>query len=461
MNKINSLLLKITTFTLGCLLVTAANAQQPGRVYLDSLLQTTARNYPLIKAKRLQTQGLQQAVQLKKNGIIPSLNASYQLDYATYNNITGMIYPQYIIPISGPPSQSNNYGGVPGSAAALNLLWEPVTFGQRQSEIDLAKSRAESGKADETLTVFRQQLLVINAWLNYQLTTDLVKVYQIAIDRQAYDLTRAQGLVSSGLRPGTDSSSFHAELAKAKVQLLSFEQRRDSTLIILKELVGGQLPTGLVTDTTLFQYLPAMLPVMAIVQHPEIGLQQQQVQTDELTLKASRRSLLPKLTFWGTTYGRGSGVDVNGAVNSSNGLGFERYNYGIGAQLSFPLLEVFRQKPLFRQQELNIAASREQLSEVQLRLNAQQEIAESALQKAIQAAQLTPEASKAAKYAYDAILSRYQSGLISYADVIQSQQQLFEAEASVKVSYWTAWKALLSKAAGTGSLDIFLNQYEK
>lgn len=452
---------KLKLLFLGCLFSVTAYGQQPGRIYLDSLLQTTARNYPLIKAKRLQTRGLEEAVQLRRNGFIPSLNVSYQVDYATYNNITGMIYPQFIVPISGPPSQTNNYSGIPGSAAALTLFWEPFTFGQRGTEIDLAKSRAEAGRADEALTVYRQQLLVINAWLNYQLTADLVKVYQIAIDRQGYDLKRAQGLVSSGLRPGTDSSSFHAELAKAKVRLLAFEQRRDSTMIILKELTGGQLPPNLVTDTTIFQYLPIATAISSAVLHPEIGLKQQQVQTDELTLKASRRGLLPKLTFWGTTYGRGSGVDASGTVNSNNGLGFERYNYGIGAQLSFPILEFIRQKPLFRQQEFNIAVSREQLAETQLQLNTQQEVAESSLQKSISAARLTPEASRAAKYAYEAILSRYQSGLISYADVILSQQQLYEAEATVKVAYWTAWKALLNKAAGAGSLDVFLNQYGK
>src|ERR1700754_692544 len=69
-----------------------------GKPYLDSLLRTATANYPLIKAKRLQTQALQYAVKYKQNGLIPSLNASYQVDYATANNITGMIYPQYITP---------------------------------------------------------------------------------------------------------------------------------------------------------------------------------------------------------------------------------------------------------------------------------------------------------------------------------------------------------------------------
>lgn len=456
-----SVVLFVVLFLAVCMTPLAAYCQQPGRVYLDSLLQTTVLNYPLIKAKRLQAQVLQYAVKLKQNGIIPSLVGSYQLDYATYNNITGMAYPQYIMPISGPPSRSNIYSGVPGNAAALNLQWEPFTFGQRQSEVDLAKGHEETGKAEEQLTVFNQQVFVVNAWLNYLLAVDLIKVYQTNIDRQAYDLEQSQSLVSSGLRPGTDSSTFHAELAKARVQLLAFEQHRDSALIVLKELTGGQLPPGLVADTSLFQSLPVYSAAIDTTEHPEVRLQKSNVKTDELLLSAYRKSLLPKLTLWGTTYARGSGIRADGVVNSRDGWQFERYNYGFGAQLSFPFLEIFRQKPLFKQQQLNIEASREQLAEVQLQLQSDQEIADSALVKAIQAARLSPEELKAAKYSYDAILSRYQSGLTNYYDVIQSLQLLYQAEASVKIAYWAAWEALLNSAAYKGDLGIFLNQYGK
>ncbi|OCX50434.1 hypothetical protein BEL04_21880 [Mucilaginibacter sp. PPCGB 2223] len=444
-----------------CALSATAYGQRPGRVYLDSLLQTTARNYPLIKAKRLQSQSLQQAVQLQKNGVIPMLTASYQADYATYNNITGMIYPQYIIPISGPPSKTNVSSAVPGSAAALSLLWDPFTFGQRQTAIDLAQSRAEGGKAEENLTVFRQQLAVINAWLDYSLDLSLIRVFQQNIDREAYHLKQAQSLASSGLRPGTDSSTFHAELIRARIQMLAFEQRRDSTLSVLKELAGGQLPPGLPADSSIFGHLPIGMARQSAAEHPEISLQNTLVKTDELTLSASKKSLLPKLSFWGTTYARGSGVAADGSVNSSDGWQFQRYNYGIGLQLSVPILEAFRQKPLFKQQRLAVDADREILNQTELRLQTQVEISNSALEKAIAAAKLSPEELHAARYAYDAMLSRYQAGLTNYDDAMQSLLLLYRAEASVKMSYWAAWKALLGKAAYEGSLDVFLNPYGK
>jgi outer membrane protein TolC len=433
-----------------------------GRSYLDSLLRTAIANYPLIKAKRLQTRALQYAVKYKQNGVIPSLNASYQVDYATANNITGMIYPQYIIPISGPPSKGNDYNGVPGSAAALNLQWEPVTFGQRGAEIDLAKGNLQYGRADENLTLFQHQVYVISAWLDYLLIHDLIKVYQANIDKSAFNLSQARTLVVSGLRPGTDSSSFHSEYTRAQMQLIAFERQRDSSLISLKEMVGGKLPAGFVIDSLLLRTLPILtLTDTTTSDHPEVQLGKANVSANELALRSMKKSILPRLTLWSTGYGRGSGIGADGSVNSSDGWRFQRYNYGVGAQISFPILEVFRQKPQWKQQELITASSREQLAQTELHLNTQKEIAISNLQKTLQSARLAPQQYQSAEYSYKAIQSRYKSGLINYYDVIQAQQLLFQSEATVKITYYTAWRALLNEAAYNGNLNFFLNQYGK
>jgi outer membrane protein len=445
-----------------CFLLPERAAAQQGKPYLDSLLQTAAANYPLIKAKKLQTQALQYAVKYKQNGLIPSLNASYQVDYATANNITGMIYPQYITPISGPPSKGNDYSGVPGSAAALNLQWEPITFGQRGAEIDLAKGRLQYGQADENLTLFQHQVYVISAWLNYLLVNDLIKVYQSNIAKSAFNLKQAQTLVVSGLRPGTDSSSFHSEYTRAQMQLIAFEKQRDSTLIALKELVGGKLPAGLPVDSSLFSHLPVVaLADTSTTDHPEVQLGKATLTANELALKSLKKSILPRLTLWSTGYGRGSGISADGSVNSSDGWRFQRYNYGVGAQIAFPILEVFRQKPRWKQQELITASSREQLAQTELHLNTQKEIAASNFQKALQTARLAPQQFHSAEYSYKAIQSRYKSGLINYYDVIQAQQLLFQSAATVKVAYYGAWRALLNEAAYSGSLNLFLNPYGK
>jgi len=45
-----------------------------------------------------------------------------------------------------------------------------------------------------------------------------------------------------------------------------------------------------------------------------------------------RKSFLPKLSVWGTTFARGSGFEADGTVKTWDGMGLSRYNYGAGLQ---------------------------------------------------------------------------------------------------------------------------------
>ena len=115
---------------------------------LTALLAQAEKNYPLLKAKKLETAASQKNIDIAQSGLIPTLDAAYQLNIATYNNITGMAYPQYLVPISGPPS-ADNAGAVPGSAVSLLFNWQPLTFGKRQSAVDVSKATVQYAMADE------------------------------------------------------------------------------------------------------------------------------------------------------------------------------------------------------------------------------------------------------------------------------------------------------------------------
>ena len=128
--RINQITGRVFYFILMLIGLEAAAQQQSNT--LSQLLQLAEKNYPLLKSKMLDVQAAQKGVNVSKSTLIPSLDASYQINYATYNNITGMAYPQFMVPISGPPSAENNYNGVFGSVTSLLLNWQPVTFGQRK-----------------------------------------------------------------------------------------------------------------------------------------------------------------------------------------------------------------------------------------------------------------------------------------------------------------------------------------
>jgi outer membrane protein len=73
-------------------------------------------------------------------------------------------------------------------------------------------------------------------------------------------------------------------------------------------------------------------------------------------------------------------------------------------------------------------------------------------------AQESPAFYQSAAFSYRTLLSRYNSGLVNYADLIQAQYTLIQSEADLKKTYLNAWKALLYKAAVQGDITIFMNQ---
>ncbi|MBI3481564.1 MAG: TolC family protein, partial [Bacteroidetes bacterium] len=147
------------------------------------LLKRAETNYPLLKAKKFDVQARKDMVSYTKSSALPSLDAAYQLNYATYNNITGMATGQNFVAISGPPSATNNYNGVFGSVGGLLLNWEPFTFGQRKAKIESAKAYQIYQEADESQEIFQHQIRTANAYLDVVLTNELVKVYSKNLER--------------------------------------------------------------------------------------------------------------------------------------------------------------------------------------------------------------------------------------------------------------------------------------
>jgi len=429
--------------------------QQSGT--LIQLLQIAEKNYPLLNSQMLDVQVAQKGVNASRSSLIPSLDASYQVNYGTYNNITGMAYPQFIVPISGPPSAENNLNGVFGSVTSLLLNWQPVTFGQRNAQIEVSKAGLQYADADAQNEIFQHKTKVINAYLDVLTTNELVNVYKNNLKRSATNLQTVKSLVISGIRPGVDTALFSAEISKAKVELLNNQKYHDQAIINLSQLLATD--TNFVCgDTLFFSRLPVNLQPSDSVKHPLVNLYISNVEMSLARKKAISKTMMPVLGLWSTLYARGSGVSSNNEVNVTDGLAFQRYNYGVGLQISMPILQVARIHPQLQQQNFLIQSEKEKLNEVELQLRKQQELADTALKSTYDIVKESYQFLVSARYSYKALESRYRSGLTNFADLIQAQYALIKAETDYKLAYISVWKAFLYKAAVNGDLNLFINQ---
>jgi outer membrane protein TolC len=441
--------------TLGVLLLSISSLHAQT---LKDLLERAKADYPLLKAKQFESTAREEQVRYAKSAAIPSLEAGYQINYATYNNITGMATAQHFVPISGPPSAGNSSDAVLGSAGGLLLNWELLTFGQRKSKIESAKASLHYQKADEQNEIFQHQIRTANAYLDLLATNELLKVYRRNLARSEDNIRIVRSLSGSGLRPGVDTALFQSELARTKVDLLNYERLWQAQQLHLSELLGDNAITQPPIDSSYLSRLPVLPDSMASVSHPLIDLSASKVRISEHERTSLQRSLYPKLSLWGTAYGRGSGIRYDGYSNSQDGLSFSRYNYGSGLVLSIPLLQFTRTQYQIRSQNAQIQADQEKLNATTLQLDKQKQLAELTLINSLRIAKEAPAFFTASTYAYKGLLSRYNSGLLNYTELIQSQYALVQSEADLRKAYVDAWKALLYLAAVNGDMKIFINQ---
>ena len=438
-----------------------AMAQMPADtlIHLKDAIGLAEQHYHLLKAGKFEADAATKNIEIVKYSRLPTIDASYQANIATANNLTGMFYPAGILPVSGPPSVNNNYTPASGSAASVLLNWQAVTFGQRNAQINLAIAEANTKKSAWQQELFRHKMNVINTYLDVLLAYDAVTIHKHNIERVEVNLTQTRVLANTGIKPGVDTALFLSELSKAKIEWLQAQQQLQIQQWLLAQLiVTNMLPVP--SDTAFLATLP--LPVIgsdtSFANHPDIQYAQSQFlssQSKELFLK---KSYLPKLTVWGTGFARGSGFQQNATIKTWDGLGLSRYNYGAGLQLAFPIMKYGEVKKQLQQQAFFSKASTEIIEETKVILTTQQRIANSSFNNSIAVATETQQQLKSGQYAFGAMQIRYTTGLVNFSDLIQAQYNLLKAELDVKKAYWDAWKALLLQAAVKGDERIFLNE---
>lgn len=445
----------------GLLATTAVAAQRPGDlpVSLRKAIEMADRRTHLLQSRRFEAEAAEKNVTVSRYIKMPTVDAGYQLNIATANNLTGLFSPAAVLPMTGPPSFKNNYAPVTGSAASVLLNWQALTFGQQNAQIDVSAAEANAKRLGWEQERFQNGIDVISKYLDVLLAAEKVRIQGQNIGRVEVNLKQSRVLSATGIRPGVDTALFLSELSKAKIEWLNAKRQLETAQWLLAQLmVTDTLP--LPADTSILKTLPApgLSDDASFHRHPLIQFAQSQVDVSHSKEQLLKKSYLPKLTVFGTVFGRGSGVQPDGEMKTFNGLGLSRFNYGSGVQLLFPIMKHGEVKRQLQVQNLLTASAQEALLESTTQLTVEQQIAATTFASSLAVAEETARQLKSAQYAFSAMQTRYNTGLVNLSDVVQVQYNLLQAELDVKAAYWNAWKALLLQAGVRGDLNLFLNE---
>lgn len=431
------------------LLSIEVNAQVQS-VSLTQLLQAAEQNHPIWLARKYESDAKRSQKEVLKNTTLPNIDATYQANIATFNNLTGMFYGQGLLPISGPPSYNNSFSPTTGSAVGLMATWSPLTFGALGAKIKVAEQEILAYESETQDRLLRHQTQVIQQYLEVFRIQSLLQINGKNQQRLSKMLVLVRDLVKNGLKPEADTSFVRSELIRNQIEQRSYEGQIQRSKTKLAELIGQTSVE--VTDTTWLNQLPTIAQNQTMISHPSEQVVLRLNEVENARLGAIQKGFLPKLTFFGTTFARGSGVN-NGFLI---GLGFQRFNYGLGVHLAVPILKGTEKNTLLSQQNLRIKATHEQLNVVRLSLQQQMASAQSLLDETREITNRMPDLLNETQKVFGASQQRYQTGLVSLNEVIQAQYQLQKVESEASLAKLNVWQALLLYAYAKGDLNVFL-----
>jgi len=165
--KAAALLLLVTYFCAAGMPQDEAPASGARVFTLKEAVNFALANYPAVKAAEEQIAAAQGGVALARTGYLPRVDALWQSNRATRNNVFGLLLPQSVIsPISGPVLTSISMGSVWGSAGGVLFSWEPLDFGYRHATVKAAQAAESQASAEAGLTRLGVAAKAAAAFLN-------------------------------------------------------------------------------------------------------------------------------------------------------------------------------------------------------------------------------------------------------------------------------------------------------
>lgn len=451
------------------LLLSGSAWAQPQVLSLKEAITQGLANYGTIRAKSHYVQASDAAVRQAGMDYLPNLTVSAQQDYGTVNGQNGPLYGfgGFGVASSGLPLPQQNWNAAFGALYLANLNWEFFTFGRIQARIGLAKQVRERDSSDLLQEQFQHQVRIAGAYLNLLAAQRLERSQQQNLARAVTFRETTLARTQSGLNAGVDSSLANAEVSNARIALINahdWEQEQANKLAVLM----GVPATDFVLDTTFISRIPkqAVAPSGTGQEHPLLKFYQDRLDLSNQQTKLLRKQYYPSLALVGIIQTRGSGFSSNYAVDQtafthsySEGITPVRSNYLIGIGVNWNLTSIVRNTQQVKSQQFVAAAIQDEYDLVNQQLAAQRVLADTKMRNALLNYEEIPTQIEAASNAYVQKSALYRNGLTTLVDVTQTLYTLNRAETTRDIVYSNVWQALLLKAAASGDIHIFMNEF--
>jgi outer membrane protein TolC len=439
---------------------------------LKAAVQLGIDNYGTVKAKQQYAAASKDEVVRAKRDYLPNLNFETQVDYGTVNMQYGPLYGFGGLGAAsiGPPSGTQNWNAAFGSLYLTNVNWDFFAFGRSREKIRTAMATAERDSRDWQQEIFQQEVRVAGAYLNLLAAQRLTASYRENLYLADTFRSTVVERTINDLIPGVDSSQANAEVADARISLtnaIDFQQVQENQLVQLL----GIPPQHLVVDTFFVTRLPASIPdsggSKVTDSHPSLQYYKSRILLSDQLAKYDRTLAYPTFSLVGIYQLHGSGFGSTfGPQNPGDythnfydGVKPDQANYLFGLGVTWNFTQISR---ITRQVSAQQSISKGLQDEYDLagqQLVAQLQLSETKMQNALDNYRQAPIEVNSALEAYAQKADLYANGLTTLIDVTEARYALVRAETNRDITYSNVWQALLLKAAATGEMNIFLQNF--
>jgi outer membrane protein len=416
----------------------AATDPSPAPVLtLGQAVNTALQRQPAVRQARASTDAAQGRTEQARAGYLPQLNGT-----GTYLRTTSNFAPR---PGANPtlmPGRRSwetfdffNFG-----LTASQLIYD---FGQTTGRWRAAEAGQEAFKASEQTT--EQQVIfgVRRAYYQALAQEDLVRVAHENLDNQQKHLTQTEGLVRAGMRPDIDLARVRTDLANARVGVINTESGVDVAKALLAQAMGVQpAPVRLQNEESAAiageDGPTSALVDTALAARPELASLERARRAQEASITALKGAYGPALFATGT------------ATEVGTTLGGLVPNVGVGATLTWPILQGGLTTGQLREARANLANINAQVDALRLQVEVDVQQAQVAVRSAKAAGVAANEAIANAREQLRLAEGRYAGGLGNAIELGDAQVAFTGAAAqAVQARYNLATaRAQLSTALG-------------
>jgi outer membrane protein len=430
------------------------------RFTLPEAVQFATDHYPAVRVAMERRIAAHEAVRVARDNYLPHADTLLQWNRATRNNVAGVLLPQATMPNPSGPVLDSSQQSFWGSAAGMQVSWEPIDFGYRHALVELAQATLNRTTAQIQLTQLNVQTAVADAALTVLATEQSVQAMKADVDRRSVFARSVHALVDAKLRPGADDSRANAELAAARTQMILAKENAAIAKARFAELLGIAGNAVDVVPGALLNFPETIsTPDAPMASHPQALTDEGRVLEARARVQILDRSYAPTFKLEGVGYGRGTGAMGTGkpSPDSTQGLLPDTPNWAAGVTVKFGVFDFIAIHSRKKEEVARERQAQQLYAQTMQSLIGQSAQARAMLDGAERIAQNTPIELQASQDAERQARARFQAGLATIVDVAEAQRLLVTAEINDALARLSVWRALEQVSAAQGNLQPFLN----